>query len=131
MYIVARPRIHVSLADMGFASLRSFGGIGFSIEEPLTVFQFEQYGDLEIHGLDVLDEEGRADLTQVLERMRLDREELHFRAILKAVPPQHVGFGSKTALSLALVAGVNAFKAIGWSVQQMQRLSGRGAASGV
>src|SRR5712691_7622871 len=131
MHIVARPRIHVSLADMGFASLRAFGGIGFSIEEPLTVFEFEQGSGIEIHGLEVLDEEGRADLTQVIERMRNGRGELHFRAALKAAPPQHVGFGSKTALSLALVAGVNAFKSLGWSVEQMQRLSGRGAASGV
>jgi beta-ribofuranosylaminobenzene 5'-phosphate synthase len=131
MYIVARPRIHVSLADMGFASLRAFGGIGFSIEQPLTLFQFEQCNGIEIHGLEVLDEEGRADLAQIIERMTNEGGELHFRAVLRAVPPQHVGFGSKTALSLALIAGVNAFKSLGWSVEQMQRLSGRGAASGV
>jgi beta-ribofuranosylaminobenzene 5'-phosphate synthase len=131
MHIVARPRIHVSLADMGFASLRTFGGIGFSIEQPLTILQFEQCSGLEIRGLEVLDEEGRADLTQVIERMTDDRGELHFRAVLKATPPQHVGFGSKTTLALALIAGVNAFRSIGWSVEQMQKLSGRGAASGV
>ena len=71
------------------------------------------------------------DLAQVIERMKHDQGELHFRAVLKAVPLQHVGFGSKTALSLALIAGVNAFKSIGWSVEQMQKLSGRGGASGV
>jgi beta-ribofuranosylaminobenzene 5'-phosphate synthase len=131
MHIIARPRIHVSLADMGFASLRAFGGIGFAIEQPLTVFQFEQCTAPEIYGLEVLDEEGQADLIQVIERMRNDREELHFRAVLKAAPPQHVGFGSKTALALALIAGVNAFGSIGWSAEQMQKLSGRGAASGV
>jgi beta-ribofuranosylaminobenzene 5'-phosphate synthase len=131
MHIIARPRIHVSLADMGFASLRAFGGVGFSIEQPLTVFQFEYYSGIEIDGLEVLDEEGRADLAQVIERMTNDRAELHFRAVLKAAPPQHVGFGSKTALALALIAGVNAFGSIGWSAEQMQKLSGRGAASGV
>lgn len=131
MHIIARPRIHVSLADMGFASLRAFGGIGFSIEQPLTVFEFEQCSGLEIRGLEVLDEEGRVDLIQVIERMKNDQGELHLRAVLKATPPQHVGFGSKTALSLALIAGVNAFRSIGWSAQQMQKLSGRGAASGV
>jgi beta-ribofuranosylaminobenzene 5'-phosphate synthase len=131
MHIVARPRIHVSLADMGFASLRSFGGIGFSIEQPLTVFQFEPCSGVEIHGLEMLDKEGRVDMTQAIERMTNDRGELKFRAVLRAAPRQHVGFGSKTALSLALIAGVNAFKSIGWSVDQMQRLSGRGAASGV
>jgi beta-ribofuranosylaminobenzene 5'-phosphate synthase len=131
MRIITRPRIHVSLADMGFASLRAFGGIGFSIEQPLTVLQFEQCDRVEIEGLQVLDEEGRADLTQVIERIRNDQGELRFRAVLREAPPQHVGFGSKTALSLALIAGVNAFRSIGWSVEQMQRFSGRGAASGV
>src|SRR5262249_39762459 len=29
------------------------------------------------------------------------------------------------------IAGINAFKAAGWSVEQMQKFSGRGAASGV
>lgn len=131
MHILARPRIHVSLADMGFASLRAFGGIGFAIEQPLTVFQFEKCSGLEIHGVEVLDEEGRADLIQALERMKHEHGNMHFRAVLKSAPPQHVGFGSKTALSLALIAGANAFKSIGWSAEQMQRLSGRGAASGV
>lgn len=131
MHIIARPRIHVSLADMGFASLRAFGGIGFSIEKPLTVFQFEQCSGIEIHGLEVLDDEGRADLIQVIERMKNDRGELRFRALLKSFPPQHVGFGSKTALALALIAGVNVFRSIGWTNEQMQKLSGRGAASGV
>jgi beta-ribofuranosylaminobenzene 5'-phosphate synthase len=131
MHIVARPRIHVSLADMGFASLRAFGGIGFSIEQPLTVFQFEQCSGIEIQGLEALDDEGRADLIEVVERMKNDREGLCFRAVLKLSPPQHVGFGSKTALALGLIAGVNAFRSTGWSIEQMQRLSGRGAASGV
>lgn len=131
MHIVARPRIHVSLADMGFVSLRAFGGVGFSIEQPLTVFQFEPHGGAEIHGLEVLDDEGQADLAQVIERIKRSQPELRFRAILKTAPPQHAGFGSKTTLSLALIAGVNCFNSIGWSVEQMQRLSGRGAASGV
>ena len=58
-------------------------------------------------------------------------ENCTFALVLKSAPPQHVGFGSKTTLSLALIAGVNAFMSIGWSVEQMQKLSGRGAASGV
>jgi predicted sugar kinase len=91
MRIIARPRIHVSLADMGFASLRAFGGIGFSIEQPLTVLQFEQCDRVEIEGLQVLDEEGRADLTQVIERIRNDQGELRFRAVLREAPPQHDG----------------------------------------
>lgn len=131
MHIIARSRIHVSLADMGFASLRAFGGVGFSIEKPAVVFQFETCSGVEIHGIEVLDEEGRVDLRQVIERMNGDQEKLNFRAVLKATPPQHVGFGSKTALSLALIAGVNEFRAVGWSVDEMQRMSGRGAASGV
>ena len=43
MHIIARPRIHISLADMGYASLRSFGGVGFSLDCEPTVVEFEPY----------------------------------------------------------------------------------------
>jgi predicted sugar kinase len=90
MHIVARPRIHVSLADMGFASLRAFGGIGFSIEQPLTIFQFEPCSGVEIHGLDVLDEEGNPSLSSATDpaavfqtAMVLDHREI------KVAAPSH------------------------------------------
>jgi hypothetical protein len=54
MHIIARPRIHVSLADMGFASLRAFGGIGFSIEQPLTAQAPVEWHALRLSGTEAL-----------------------------------------------------------------------------
>jgi beta-ribofuranosylaminobenzene 5'-phosphate synthase len=131
MHIVARPRLHLSLADMGYVSSRVFGGIGFAVDAPPTVFQFEQAECVELHGLDALDDEGRNDLFQVAERLKFTQLNCGFRAFLVSAPPQHVGFGSKTSLALSLLAGVNILCACGWSVEEMQRLSGRGGASGI
>jgi beta-ribofuranosylaminobenzene 5'-phosphate synthase len=116
---------------MGYVSARSFGGIGFSIESPKTVFQLDRCAHIELDGLDGIDDEGRADLSNIVGRLKVVQPSLGFRAVLKSAPPQHVGFGSKTSMSLALIAGVNALHAIGWSIEEMQRLSGRGGASGV
>jgi predicted sugar kinase len=61
MHIVARPRLHLALADMAYASSRVFGGIGFSIDFPLTVFRLEKSNRFELRGLEILDDEGGAD----------------------------------------------------------------------
>ncbi len=116
---------------MGYVSPRVFGGIGFSIEHPVTVFQIEQSDKVAIHGLDKLDREARDDLNHLVHRMKEVQGNTTFRVVLKSSPPQHVGFGSKTSLALALIAGVNAVNRLGWSTEEMQRVSGRGGASGV
>lgn len=131
MHIIARPRLHISLADMGFVSLRSFGGVGFSIESPMTVFEFEHYDGVAINGIDQLDEEAKSAVNEIVRRMKHVGDRLAFRAVLKCSAPQHVGLGSKTSLALSLIAGANAFCGAGWSIDEMQLLSGRGGASGV
>ena len=131
MQIVARPPSTYRSRTWDSHHFARLVASDFRLSNRCAVFQFEQCDAVEIEGLEVLDEEGRADLSQVIERIMNDQEKLRFRAFLRQAPPQHVGFGSKTALSLALIAGVNAFRSIGWSVEQMQRFSGRGAASGV
>jgi beta-ribofuranosylaminobenzene 5'-phosphate synthase len=131
MLLVARPRLHLALADMGHASARAFGGIGLSIDRPQTVLEFEKSSSIELHGLDVLDDEGQDDINKVIDRLRSSLGDFGFRVFLKSVPPQHVGFGSKTSLLLGLVAGINALAERNWSSPEMQRLSGRGGASGV
>jgi beta-ribofuranosylaminobenzene 5'-phosphate synthase len=130
MHIIARPRIHIGLADMGFASLRSFGGVGFSLDCEPTVVEFEPSRTVEIEGTEVLDTRARLQLSE-LERLRAVREKVGFRAIIKSVPRQHVGLGSKTSLALSILAGANAVNRLGFSNGEMQQISGRGSASGV
>ncbi len=131
MHIIARPRIHISLADMGYASLRSFGGVGFSLDCEPTVVEFEPCRTVEIDGTGVLDTRAQLELSELVKRLRAVREKVGFRAIIKSVPRQHVGLGSKTALALSILAGANAVNHLGFSNSEMQQLSGRGSASGV
>jgi beta-ribofuranosylaminobenzene 5'-phosphate synthase len=131
MHIIARPRIHISLADMGHASLRSFGGVGFSLDCEPTVVEFEPCGTIEIDGAEVLDVRAQLELSELIERLRAVREKVGFRANIKSVPRQHIGLGSKTSLALSIVAGANAVNHLGFSNDEMQQLSGRGSASGV
>jgi beta-ribofuranosylaminobenzene 5'-phosphate synthase len=130
MRIVAHARLHLSLADMGYASARSFGGVGFSITHPCTTLDLKRHEKVELDGLHRLDEEARNELTAIANRLRA-RVSGGFRMKLDSSPPQHVGFGTKTSLSLGLIAGVNALYALHWPKEEMQRLSGRGGASGV
>ena len=132
MHIIARPRIHISLADMGYASLRSFGGVGFSLDCEPTVIEFEPCRTVEIDGTEVLDTRAQLELSELVKRLRAVREKfVGFRAIIKSVPRQHVGLGSKTSLALSIIAGANAVNDFGFSNSEMQQLSGRGSASGV
>lgn len=131
MYIVARSRIHISLADMGRVSLRAYGGIGFSIDFAPTIMEFEDCETVEIIGADALDLRAQEDLVRIVEKLKAIRDQVRFRATVKATPQQHVGLGSKTALTLSFIAGANAFCKLGLAEHEMQHLSGRGAASGI
>src|SRR5262245_12969305 len=103
MLLIARSRLHVSLADMGRASARAFGGVGISINEPTTVLELEEARQIEVHGLESLDEEARIDTAAIIARLQPVLGGRGFKAVLRSAPPQHVGFGSKTSLSLGLV----------------------------
>ena len=116
---------------MGYASLRSFGGVGFSLDCEPTVVEFESCRTVEIDGTEVLDTRSHLALSELVERLRAVREKVGFRAIIKSVPRQHVGLGSKTSLVMSIIAGANAVNDLGFSNGEMQQLSGRGAASGV
>jgi beta-ribofuranosylaminobenzene 5'-phosphate synthase len=131
MQLTAYPRIHVGLADMGFASQRAFGGVGFAIEHSTTVVDFIPSDVFQLTGVEQLDEVGRWDLHHIIEAIQKSSDVRPFHARILKHPPQHCGFGSKTSLALSLIAGANHFCGIGLSRHKMQILSGRGAASGV
>src|ERR1051325_320055 len=131
MRLIGYSRIHVGLADMGFASLRSFGGIGFAIDNSPSVIDFNFSNDFAIEGAESLDQPGQRDLRDILDRLRGIRGARPFRASILSHALQHHGFGSKTSLALSLIAGANELCRLGLPRDQMQTLSGRGGASGV
>ncbi|MDN4984657.1 sugar kinase [Bradyrhizobium sp. WYCCWR 13022] len=131
MQITGFPRIHVGLTDLGFASQRRFGGVGFAIDYPITVMEFNGSSEFALTGLDGLDLPARAELQRIFVRLQDLARAKPFCAHLSAHAPQHCGFGSKTTLVLSLIAGANEFLKLGLSREQMQLMSGRGGTSGI
>lgn len=127
--VTARPRVHVSLADMGFATTRCFGGVGFSFDGPKTQWRLSPASQIELVGLDALDDRGRLDLEKIAQTLRLGDHA--FRAELVFHAPQHCGYGSKTNLALSFLEAANTLLGLGLTRDGVQGLSGRGGASGV
>jgi beta-ribofuranosylaminobenzene 5'-phosphate synthase len=131
MIVTARSRVHVSLADMAFASPRGFGGVGFAVSDPCTRVRISPATQIQIDGIDKLDARSGFALSELVERMVLRANKTGCKIELLNSPPQHVGFGSQTSLSLAVAAGINAIYELGLQREELQLLSGRGGGSGV
>src|SRR5689334_1230361 len=128
--IVARPRVHICLVDLAGISARSFCGVGFSISDPLTSWRIEDSKRTNIKATSHLDPIARDDIERIVGRIR-QQVSGGFTATLEQNPPQHAGFGVKTSLLLSLIAGIDKLKGLRLSAEDMQRISGRGGASGV
>ena len=130
--IKAFPRVHISLLDLGDVTPRRYGGAGFSIDGNGLEVSAKSSKQTLIAGLDLLDQPARIEAEKVLSAFRSlqkDCPELHLG--IRRAPPQHAGFGTKTALLLSVLAAANRAAGAGLSAPEIQRLSGRGGASGV
>ena len=129
--IRAYPRIHLSLIDLANATLRRYGGAGFMLDGMPVVVQYAGSGPLSINVDTDLDETAYSDLVNLKQRISKLCPEARGLIVVKSVPYQHVGFGTKTALLLAIIKCVDIVNDLHWSRPVMQQLSGRGGASGV
>ena len=128
----AFPRVHVSLLDLADATPRRYGGAGFVLDcLPVEVHASLGASDTDGDDLGGLDARGRRDLEEALARLRATRDLGHARVAIRQLMPEHIGLGSKTATVLAALRACSAVA--GWKVPRdtLQRLSGRGGASGV
>lgn len=130
--IRAFPRMHISLLDLGNATGRRYGGAGFNIDGFCTEVSAVATATDEIEGSDLIDADARNDVDRVLLALRSYRPNLPaMRISIRSVPPQHVGFGTKTALLLAILSAANLETCAELTPAELKRLSGRGGASGV
>lgn len=126
--VSAPARIHVTLCDLGRATPRAYGGVGFALETPRVEISVAR-GAGAVTGIP-LDSAAQASLSclsKTLSDLAGERLGIHVRD----VPEQHSGVGSKTALLLAVIAAANELFRLELSRIEMQRLSGRGGTSGV
>lgn len=127
----AYPRMHMSLIDLGKVTDRAYGGIGFSVDGlpivvsgtsgPVTTFRSNVPLD------DLATRECEAAIARAAAKWRLDGISVE----VNSMPPQHVGFGTKTALILAVLKVVSLLANVKARKGVLQRLAGRGGASGV
>lgn len=129
--VVARPRIHVGLIDMGNVTRRAYGSVGFAFDGPTTVWEVEPNKGVVLDGLDDLDDRAKDDLRSATQRICVAQSLPGVRATLRQFAPQHAGYGAKTSMLLALLAGVDAAYACGLNQIELQKLTRRGGASGV
>lgn len=125
------PRIHVSLIDLGHATPRRYGGVGFSLDYCPVEVSYRTSDQFRLIGFDRVDVLGRSDLDRVL-RFGMGITEAHeFELELRRMPPQHVGLGSKTALLMSVIKAIDLGQSLKLTNEEVQLRSGRGGTSGI
>ncbi|MFX1480978.1 MAG: beta-ribofuranosylaminobenzene 5'-phosphate synthase family protein, partial [Promethearchaeota archaeon] len=127
-------RIHLSLIDENGYTGRVDGGIGLMLDRPNVVFEASNNAKeftIEAHkyyreSIEVINEIA----AKVFKTFNISNKNFHFH--LKRYFPSHVGLGSKTQLSLAIITAITKLKNISHlSTKQLTRLVERGGTSGV
>ena len=124
-------RLHFGLLGWGLDSSRQFGGVGLMIGSPAIELQVELAPSTTIQG-PLADRAGRllVILQERLAALGLPVRPLSMRII--GAPPEHVGLGVGTQLSLAIAAAVVRLAGEPMpSAEFLARLTGRGQRSGI
>jgi beta-ribofuranosylaminobenzene 5'-phosphate synthase len=129
--VTAFPRIHFGLLDLAHATQRKYGGVGVVLDWPAYEIRVSASDQLEFAGFMALDAIAGDDIQAVAKSFLAGNRLKSCRIELCRPPLQHVGLGSKTALTLAVLTGVNECFSLGRTVADLQRASGRGSVSGV
>lgn len=127
----AFPRIHITLIDLGHATLRANGGAGFTLDCLPIEISVHRCSRDQLVTPDDFDCVARADVEVALNRLR-DVWEFPATAIrIITSAPQHVGLGTKTAAVLGTLRAVASLYGITITPTELQTLSARGGTSGV
>ena len=132
--ITVYPRLHLSLLDLSKNGYRRNGGVGFSIDTPLSTLRFEASAVTDLKELrQVAFSEAEVDkLADRIERIKTEQG-LTFTIRLKSVTPffRHSGLGSGTAICLSCVESLFLVNGQHAERKKLQMLSGRGGVSGI
>ncbi len=129
--LLAYPRIHITLIDLGHATLRMNGGAGFAVDGLPLKISAETGGCDHVSMPGGFDRAAHDDVELALTRMRRVFEFPPTLISVVTSVPQHIGLGTKTCAVLGTLQVVACLHGIDTSRPELQRLSGRGGASGV
>lgn len=116
---------------MGNVTARSYGGAGFTLSSPATEIIGTYSERTSVVGLEKLDAVGRRDLLASLNRLTKVNPSRTAHLIVKKIPTQHIGLGTKSSLLLGALVATTLVSRQAVSRQLIQKLSERGGASGV
>lgn len=126
----AYPRIHITLIDLAGISHRRYGGAGYSLDGFPIEARVSHASDSAVVYHSSVDARDQHDVSSLLVRMSTRLSE-HFRVEVMPLPPQHAGFGTKTAMLSAISAACNALQGDPLTADDLKRVTRRGGASGV
>jgi beta-ribofuranosylaminobenzene 5'-phosphate synthase len=124
------PRIHITLIDLVGVTHRRYGGAGFALNAFPAEVQAEFSKDTRVQFECELPTLDREVIQTVVDRLSTQLNAC-FLVRVSRMPPQHAGFGSKTAVLLGVCTACNSLLGGPLSQEQLQTASGRGGTSGL
>ena len=122
-------RVHISLFDVGYATNRVFGGVGFALASPRVRVAAARGKSLKLVGFN---SDERNYLIGAFNRLsRLTSLSPIGTVCLLEAPMAHVGFGRKTAVTLAALLAISRSYDHDFERETLWRASGRGGVSGI
>jgi beta-ribofuranosylaminobenzene 5'-phosphate synthase len=128
--VKAFPRIHIGLIDLSGTTNRAFGGAGFSVGGLCSNIKIDRSSDSTLSAPQ-LDDTDREDLWTVVQRWEDISDGQSINVEILEAPPQHVGLGSKTGMTLGILSGANKCWEEGLERDAIQKVSKRGGVSGI
>jgi beta-ribofuranosylaminobenzene 5'-phosphate synthase len=124
-------RIHLGLLDLGRVTARTFGGLGFMIDKPVVEAVATPNDSVEVVVPSWLHPGTKNYLITRIQRLVEEFPGSAARIELRTDAAEHVGFGSKTSMTLVSLTAIARATDRAIDKSELQRLSGRGGASGV
>jgi len=97
------PRLHICLIDLGCATYRKYGGVGFSIDGPEIKIEVSPNRQKIEIDLKELDYQTKKDVLDAIGRYHKCYPRQKAKISIIKMPPQHIGLGIKTSLILIIL----------------------------
>jgi len=128
------PRIHITLLSMHENGYRQNGGIGFAVDAPSLLIDICPAVNLSIDDIrkNGFNEDEKARIYTILQEIIQTHKMRHgIKATISGDVPTHRGFGSSTAVRLALIEGLYLANEMKYTKHDIITASGRGGVSGI
>jgi beta-ribofuranosylaminobenzene 5'-phosphate synthase len=117
--------------DLGNTTFRKYGGAGFTLSGLPTEVAATCGRSIVVRDLCKLDDQSKKDLVSALQRLSDIAPLTKAQVIVRQLPPQHIGLGTKTSLLLGALMAASLAAGVRLPKSLLQQISGRGGTSGI